>query len=90
MTYKVRLSPHAARAYRKFDPSIRTQIQAAIDSLQTQPLAGPKIRRLQGLLHRYYRYRVGEYRVVYFVAKRERIVYVEYIQHRKEVYRRRA
>ncbi len=87
VTYSVQLSPHAAREYKKLDPSIRPAIQAAIDSLQRQPLTGPKIKRLKGQLHEYYRYRVGGYRIVYAVNQRGQVVFIDYIQHRKDVYR---
>ena len=88
MTSKVFLSPHAARDYKKLDPAIRVPFQAAIDELRTRPLAGPKIKRLKGRLHDYYRYRVGDYRIVYTVSHhQEHVVYVDYIQHRKDVYR---
>lgn len=87
MTYKVELSPRAAKAYKKLDPSIKPHIQAAIDALEKSPLAGAPIKRLKGRLRQYHRYRVGDYRILYFVETRERIVFVDYIQHRKEVYR---
>ncbi len=87
MSYSVKLSPHAARAYKKLDLGIQPAIQTALDTLQHHPLAGPKIKRLKGRLHDYYRYRVGDYRIVYAVTPQEHIVYVDYIQHRKDIYR---
>ena len=89
MTYSVRLSPHAARDYKKLDLAMRPAIQTAIDSLQHQPLTGPKIKRLKGRLREYYRYRAGDYRIVYAVSLRERVVSIDYIQHRKDIYRGR-
>ena len=87
MTYSVKLSPHAAREYKKLDPAVRLQIQAAIDSLQRTPLSGPKVKRLKGRLRDYLRYRVGDYRIVYTVSSDDRMVYVDYLQRRKDVYR---
>lgn len=87
MTYKVQLSAHAVREYRKIDPSIRNSIQAGLDALGHNPLSGPKIKRLKGRLHDYYRYRVGDYRIVYAVDHKAHAVFVDYIQHRKDVYR---
>lgn len=89
MTYKVELSPHALREYQRLDASIRPDVQAGLDALQQNPLTGPKIRRLKGRLHAYHRYRAGAYRIVYAADPRERKVYVDYIQHRKDVYRHR-
>ena len=87
MTYKVLLSPHAAKAHQKFDPSIKPQIQSGIDALGRNPIHGSKIKRLKGRLSEYYRYRVGDYRIVYTVNQKNRLVFVDYIQHRKDVYR---
>ena len=87
MTYKVQLSPHALRQYKKLDPPIQTDIQAGLDALQSHPLTGSNVKRLKGRLREYYRSRIGDYRLVYTVTQRERIVYVDYIQHRKDVYR---
>lgn len=87
MTYRVQLSPHAIREYKKLDPSIKPQVQAGIDALKKSPLVGPKAKRLKGHLHGYCRYRVGDYRIVYFVDQKERAVLIDYIQHRKDVYR---
>lgn len=88
MTYKVQLSPHALRQYKKLDPSVKLQLQAGLDALQTHPLVGAHIKRLKGRLRDYCRYRAGDYRLVYTVDQQERIVYVDYVQHRKDVYRR--
>ena len=87
MTYNVQLSPHAAKQYRKFDPPIKAQVQAAIDSLQHTPASGSKIDRLKGRLHAYYRYRTGDYRILYVIDHASRSVYIDYIQHRRDVYR---
>ena len=87
MNYKVVLSPHAVREYKKLNPAIRSQIQEGIDSLARNPIAGSKIKRLRGRLHEYYRYRSGDYRIVYAINQKEHIVFVDYIQHRKDVYR---
>ena len=88
MTYRVQLSPHAVREYKRIDPSVRPELQLGLDTLQHNPLAGPKIKRLKGRLHDYFRYRVGDYRIVYAVDQKQRMVYVDCIRHRREIYRR--
>ena len=87
MIYKVQLSPHAARQYKKLDPSLKSSIQSGIDVLARSPLTGSHVKRLKGRLHEYHRYRIGDYRIVYTVSHQDRIVYVDYIQHRNDVYR---
>jgi len=86
VTFKVQLSPHAARAYKKLDLPIQSRMHTALDMLQYHPLTGPQIRRLKGRLREYYRYRVGDYRIVYVVDHQQQVVYVDYVHHRKDIY----
>ena len=52
-----------------------------LDGLDLEPLSGD----LAGL----YKFRVGDYRVIYEFIAAERVVIVHFIGHRREVYRRR-
>jgi mRNA interferase RelE/StbE len=36
----------------------------------------------------FYRIRVGNYRVIYAVDQKERIIVIHYVRHRKDAYRR--
>ncbi|MBI4353362.1 MAG: type II toxin-antitoxin system RelE/ParE family toxin [Candidatus Omnitrophica bacterium] len=85
--YKVALSSHALREYGKLESSLKVLVQEACQALERSPLNGPKIKRLAGRLHGYFRYRVGDYRVIYAVDIKERVVYVDYVKPRKEDYR---
>ena len=87
MSYKATLSSHAAREYKKLNLTVRPQIQEGIDALTQNPISGSKIKRLKGRLREYYRYRAGDYRIVYVVNQKEHVVFIDYIQHRKDVYR---
>ena len=87
MNYKVALSPHALKEYKKLNQTIRPQIQEGIDALRKSPVTGSKVKQLKGRLREYYRYRSGDYRIIYAVHQKERVVFVDYIQHRKDVYR---
>ncbi|PIU68365.1 MAG: type II toxin-antitoxin system RelE/ParE family toxin [Armatimonadetes bacterium CG07_land_8_20_14_0_80_40_9] len=44
---------------------------------------------LLGKLEGYYSYRVGDYRILFEIDKQQLSVYVEKIEHRKEIYERR-
>ena len=66
---------------------MKPRIRAGLDALRTHPTDGTAIKRLKGHLREYFRYRVGDYRLVYTVEQKSRVVYVDYIQHRKDVYR---
>ena len=88
MTYSVKLSPPAAKAYQKLDPAFKSRVHAALETLHNHPLDGPQITRLKGRLRAYFRYRVGDSRILYTVSPSDRLVHVDYLQHRKDVYRR--
>jgi mRNA interferase RelE/StbE len=86
--YKIILAPHAIRDYKKLAPETKQDIRAGIDTLKKTPIAGAKVKRLRGRLRKYHRYRVGDFRIVYAVDSSQHVVYVDYIQHRRDVYRR--
>ena len=54
--------------------------------LKTDPHIHPNIKQLKGDLAGYYRYRVGDYRVVYYIDEEQKQVVVTIIAHRREVY----
>lgn len=61
------------------------KIDAAILALKTNPHPYPQSKKLKG--EGKCRLRVGDYRVVYAVDEKEKIVAVYRVRHRKEVYR---
>jgi mRNA interferase RelE/StbE len=87
VTFEIRLSPQPIRSFKKLDPDTKERIRHAIDALRHTPSSGPSVKRLKGLLRDYYRYRVGDYRIIYTVSQKTHQVFVDYIQHRKDVYR---
>ncbi len=46
-----------------------------------------KATALTGNLKGYYSYRVGDYRIIYEIIKQKLLVYIEKIEHRREVYK---
>ena len=87
MTYNVVFSPHAVRDYKKLPPELKSTIREAVEALAHDPLRGPKAKPLKGRLRAYWRYRVGDYRILYTVDDGQHLVYVDYLQHRRDVYR---
>ena len=84
--FKVLVSPHAAREYEKLPSGVKPRVQAALDALKHNPLSGSKVKRLKGRLREYHRYRVDDYRVIYTTSQKERVVWVDCIQPRKDAY----
>lgn len=72
------------KGLRKLPPKTHIRVIEALDILQANPLSGAK---LHGELEGYYKYRVGDYRIVYTFDSKESIVNVVKIEHRQGVYR---
>ncbi len=69
---------------RKLPSITHIKVIEALAVLQANPLAGAK---LHGELEGYYKYRVGDYRIVYTFDSKESVVTVVKIEHRQGVYR---
>lgn len=87
MTYRVELSPAAARQLRKLDPSARQRVQAAIELLAQEPRP-PGAKKLVGGAGEW-RVRTGDYRIVYEMDDGVLLILVLAVGHRREIYRNR-
>lgn len=78
------VSDSFAEEVEKFSPVIQESIKLKLRYLSrtSNPLSFPK--RLQGY-HDIYRFRVGDFRIVFRLVKREIILLT--VRHRKEVYK---
>lgn len=72
MSYRVELTPSAARAFRKLPNSIQGRIAPKIDALAANPRPHG-VEKMAGHENRY-RVRVGEYRVIYVIIDGPRLV----------------
>lgn len=63
---------------------IQNKIDRAFAVLQQNPLTGVK---LSGELKGYYKYRLGDYRIVYSFDKKTSTVIIAKIEHRQGVYK---
>jgi mRNA interferase RelE/StbE len=83
--YTIDVRPRARRSLRQLDPSVRKAIAQLIEGLAANPRP-PGVVPLTG--HRpYLRVRSGDYRVIYSVDDRARMVTVAAVGHRREIYR---
>ena len=83
--YRVVLERAAEKDLARLSSEIHVRVIAAIQALTTNPRP-PGCRKLAGSKHDW-RIRVGDYRVVYEIADAIRIVRVNRVRHRREVYR---
>ena len=83
--YRVLLERAAEKDLARLSPGIHDRVIVAIQALATSPRP-PGCRKLAGSKNDW-RIRVGDYRVVYEIADEIRIVRVNRVRHRREVYR---
>ena len=82
--YRVELETKARRAFLALPKEVGSRIADAIDDLSREPRP-PGTKKLRGLEG--YRVRVGDYRILYAVADKERLIRIYVIGHRRDVYR---
>jgi mRNA interferase RelE/StbE len=86
MNYHVSLSLEAEKAYRKANSALIKKLDRCFDQLETNPYFHPNIKVLKVNYYGCYRYRVGDYRVVYSVDESNILVNIIVIAHRSKVY----
>lgn len=84
--YKVRLVKGAAKFFKSVDPSLAKRLARAFEVLEESPHQHPNIKALKGELAGRYRYRVGDYRVIYRIDDDDAEVIVLLIKHRRDAY----
>jgi mRNA interferase RelE/StbE len=82
--YKIIFSPTAEKQMLKLPSHISIRIANAIANLANRPFLGKK---LKGDLTDYRSYRVGDYRVIYFIRRAQVQVEIIRVANRREVYR---
>lgn len=83
--YEIQFANSAAREFRELPEEIKSRVSAAVEALKEnpRPRGFRKIRSRQGL----YRIRVGQYRAVYEIDDRQKLIVVTRVRHRQEAYR---
>jgi len=81
---KLVVQKSASKRFNKIPLNIHKKILKALNIIKNNPLVGIK---LHGELAYYRKYRVGDYRVVYRFDRKNKVVRVVKIEHRKGVYR---
>lgn len=84
--HSVILLTNAQRFYADADATLRKKVQRCLSALEADPTRGNNVKPLTGEFAGYWRYRMGDWRVIYRVDSTEQRVYVVKIAHRREVY----
>jgi len=84
--YEIFLHPDAQKFYAKADKALAKKIARCLQQLEQTPRSHPNVKALKGDYAGLYRYRLGDYRVIYSVEDKIVQVFVVAIAHRSEVY----
>lgn len=84
--YRVVLAEPARRFYESAEASLQRKLDRCFDVLAQTPRRHPNIKPLTGKLKGYYRFRIGDYRVIYRIDDDGLLVIVALITHRSKAY----
>jgi len=84
--YRVVLLPKAEKVFARADAPLTRKLAGCFELLEADPSRHPNIKPLTGPLRGLFRFRAGEYRIVYQVDAGTNTVYVVRIAHRKDAY----
>lgn len=80
----LQLAQSADKSLSKLLKNIQSKIISSFDRIKQNPISGIK---LHGELKNYYKFRVGDYRIVYRFNPKESLIQIVKIEHRQGVYR---
>jgi mRNA interferase RelE/StbE len=84
--YQILLADAARDFYEAADAPLQRKLDRCFEILRTSPHYHPNIKPLKGRFAGSYRFRSGDYRIVYRIDREGRIVIVLVIGHRRDVY----
>jgi len=85
LAYKIEYAEGVARDLRRLPRDVKLKALAAVERvLASNPQEG---KPLTGVYKGLWKYRIGNYRIVYSIEKERLVVFVLRIRHRKDVYR---
>lgn len=84
--YELIVKPSVEKDLRGLPTPMMKRLLERMDQLKEAPIARQSI-KLAGALN-LYRVRVGEYRIIYSVDAKARLMTIHYVRHRGDAYRR--
>jgi mRNA interferase RelE/StbE len=85
-SYKVVFKPSVRKDFRSLPKEMAVRIFQHLENLENEPFPRQSI-KMSGA-ENLYRIRVGDYRIVYEVNQDQKQIMINFIRHRKDVYRR--
>ncbi len=74
--YEIFLTKDARNFYKRAEINIVRKLNRCFDQLRQNPYEHPNIKTLKGILSGHYRYRVGDYRVIYRINTEPKQVFM--------------
>ena len=87
MSYQVEIAPAAQRDVKRLPPEVVRKVDAVIVELEQNPRPHG-CTKLEGSEDEY-RVRVGDYRILYVIDDKAKLVTIARVRHRREAYRKR-
>lgn len=84
--FEVHFSSSASRVFDRADSTLKRRLDRCFEQLRLDPIHHNNVKRLTGEFKGIYRFRVGDWRVLYRVDADARRVVVIDIGHRREIY----
>ncbi|WP_434616607.1 type II toxin-antitoxin system RelE family toxin [Arthrobacter sp. A5] len=86
MSYAVRFTPGAAKQVKNLDPVAARRIRRFLEE-KLQPLENPRLLGKKLVNEDFWRYRVGDYRILATIDDQQILVLIVDVARRREVYR---
>lgn len=86
--FEVILSESSSDFYVNAEMSLKKKLQHCFETLKINPYKHNNIKKLKGDAKEYFRYRIGDFRVVYRIESGEKLIIVLIIAHRSKVYKK--
>ena len=85
--YKIVVHQRAAKYLKRLSKKQQTRIKRALFQLAEDPFKLAGVKPMVGEWDGYRRMRVGDFRIIFWVDKDERIIYVDHLGARGDVYK---
>ena len=85
-SYKIVFEAKAQKQFNRLDKTIQRRIQSTLNEIAQLENPRSRGKMLTGNLSGYWRYRVGDYRIICDIVDSKIIIYILEIAHRREVY----
>lgn len=85
--FKILLGKKAVKYYENLNDKMAKKVNKAIEDIVKNPFRGTNIKKLVGDLEGKYHYRLGYLRIVYSISNDRKIIFIEAIGPRGDVYK---